>query len=287
MQARENTWRAITRQAPAWVPRGNEAIVRIMPPVVERPDVAGVDAFGAHWSLDVEAEGGTYPTRGGHTIRDLRRWRQQLTLPQVDTLDWSAVQARVDELDRGAVIVEGFVEMGLFERSYLLLGMEEALMAYLTEPDLVAELLGTLADYKIALISAFHEVAHLDMLWYGDDWGTQSNLFMPPAVWRRLLRPPTQRIYTCLRERGILINQHSCGKIESIVGDLVEMGADMWNPCQPCNNLAGLKRTYGQRLSFYGGLDSQFVLGRPGVTAEEVRAEPLGALRSRDSGRHE
>jgi hypothetical protein len=65
------------------------------------------------------------------------------------------------------------------------------------------------------------------------------------------------------------------------------MGADMWNPCQPCNNLAGLKRTYGQRLSFYGGLDSQFVLGRPGVTAEEVRAEPLGALRSRDSDRHE
>lgn len=273
MQARENTWRAITRQAPAWVPNGKEAIVRIMPPVVERPTSEGVDAFGVHWSLDAEAEGGTYPTRGGHTITDLCRWRDQITLPDVATLDWSAVQAQANGIGRERFIVEGFVEMGLFERSYLLLGMEEALMAYITEPEAMAELLNALADYKIALIGAFHEAAHLDMIWYGDDWGTQSNLFVPPAVWRSLLRPPTQRIYACMQERGILVNQHSCGKIESIVGDLVEMGADMWNPCQPCNDLAALKSAYGQRLAFYGGLDSQFVLGRPGVTAAEVRTE--------------
>jgi uroporphyrinogen decarboxylase len=54
---------------------------------------------------------------------------------------------------------------------------------------------------------------------------------------------------------------------------MVDMGAQMWNPCQPCNDLARLKRAYGPRIVFCGGIDSQFVLGRPGVTAEEVRAE--------------
>ncbi len=94
----------------------------------------------------------------------------------------------------------------------------------------------------MALIARFHEVADLDMIWYGDDWGTQSDLFLPPNVWRRIVKPHTQRIYACTKERGILINQHSCGRIESIFGDVVEMGADVWNPCQPCNDLAALKR---------------------------------------------
>jgi uroporphyrinogen-III decarboxylase len=163
--------------------------------------------------------------------------------------------------------------MGLFERSYLLLGMEEALVNYLLEPESMFDLLGALADYKIAVITRFHEVLHLDMVWYGDDWGTQDRLFVSPDVWRRVIKPHTRRIYDCMKERGILINQHSCGKIEAIFGDMVEMGADMWNPCQPCNNLAELKRRYGSRIAFYGGLDSQFVLGRPDSTPCEVRAE--------------
>ena len=88
-----------------------------------------------------------------------------------------------------------------------------------------------------------------------------------------MIKPPTRRIYDCARSLGIIVNQHSCGLIEPIFGDIVEMGAQLWNPCQPCNDLARLKREYGGRIAFCGGIDSQFVLGRPGVTAAEVRAE--------------
>ncbi|HML48564.1 MAG TPA: uroporphyrinogen decarboxylase family protein, partial [Clostridia bacterium] len=130
-----------------------------------------------------------------------------------------------------------------------------------------------LADYKIALIDRYHRAARLDVIWYGDDWGTQSSLFLPPPVWRSLIRPETQRIYQCMQERGILINQHSCGKVDALLPDMIEMGASLWNPCQPCNDLAGLKRLYGDSLCFVGGIDSQFVLGRPGVTPEEVTLE--------------
>jgi hypothetical protein len=273
MTPQENLWRVLRHDRPAWVPYGMEARVRLMPPVVERPAAAGYDAFGVHWSYEEGAEGGTYPTAGAHPIRDLRRWREELRLPDLAALDWSVVEAQARAVDRSAALVEGFCEMGLFERSYLLLGMPEALIAYLAAPDEMSALLGALADYKIALIARFHECAQLDMLWYGDDWGTQDRLFLPPAVWRRVVKPHTQRIYDALRARGIWINQHSCGRIEAVVGDLVEMGADVWNPCQPCNDLAALKRRYGARLTFAGGIDSQFVLGRPGVTAAEVRAE--------------
>ena len=178
-------------------------------------------------------------------------------------MDWDAIAAYAAQIDRDQYLLCAFIEMGLFERSYLLLGMSEALMGYVAEPELMNELLGALADYKIRLIERLDDVAHLDMVWYGDDWGTQDRLFLRPEVWRQIVRPHTQRLYDAMKRRGLLINQHSCGKIEAIFEDVVEMGADIWNPCQPCNDLAALKQQYGGRITFCGGIDSQFVLNRP------------------------
>ena len=243
------------------------------PPVVERPGQAGKDAFDVAWSFEEGAQGGTFPTPGGHTITDLMCWREQIPVPNLDEVDWTPVQAQVAEVDRDACLVSGFVEMGLFERAYLLLGMEEAQMLFLTDPEEMASLVATIADYKIELIKRFHDAVNLDMVWYGDDWGTQRNLFLPPDTWRQVIKPHTQRIYDCMKQRGILIDQHSCGRIEHVFPDIVEMGADIWNPCQPCNDLADLKRRFGGRIPFCGGIDSQFVLDKPGVTTQEVRAE--------------
>jgi hypothetical protein len=280
MNPKENLLRAIRREGPEWVPDGLDGpdcmadCVTIFSPVVERPkDIDAPDAFGVGWSYNPRAEGGTFPTHGGHSIGHISRWRQELTVPDVNAQDWTSIRTRVDGVDRSQKLVMGLIEMGLFERAYLLLGMEEALMAFITEPAEMYELLGVIADYKIELIRKFDDVVGLDMLWLGDDWGTQQALFLPPHVWRQIIKPHLKRIYDCAKELRILINQHSCGKIDAIFGDLVELGADMWNPCQPCNDLVCLKREYGHRISFHGGMDSQFVLDRPGVTAAEVRAE--------------
>ena len=279
MKARENLLRAIRREGPAWVPEGLGGPVylantaTIWSPVVERPARAGTDAFGVGWALREHAEGGTFPAHGEHTISRLDHWREEITFPDLDDQDWDAPRAEADSIDRDENLVMGFVEMGLFERSYLLLGMAEALVGYITAPDEMDALLGAIADYKIELIERFHDSVGLDMVWYGDDWGTQDALFVPPEVWRRVIGPHTRRIYDCMTRRGILVNQHSCGRIEAVFADMVEMGADLWNPCQPCNDLAGLKRRYGEKIAFHGGIDSQFVLDRPGVTAEEVRGE--------------
>ena len=273
MKPRENTLRAILRRQPMWVPCGMENVHTLKCPVVERPDRAGLDTFGVKWDYEPGAEGGTYPAAGGEVIRDISCWREQLVLPDLDQADWESVRREAESIDRDQYLLSGFVEMGLFERSYLLLGMEEALVNYLLEPGEMRALAHVLADYKIGLIERYYEAAHMDMIWYGDDWGTQTNLFLPVDVWRSILRPETQRIYDCMKRLGIIINQHSCGKIDSIVGDLVEMGADMLNPLQPCNDLAGLKQRYGDRMSFAGGIDSQFVLNRPGVTQGEVDEE--------------
>jgi hypothetical protein len=277
---RENVLRAIRRERPEWVPYGLESTVWVYPPYRERPLNAGYDDFGVRWAYEPGAEGGTYPDPDGHPIRDLADWRSQLTLPDLDSMDWdtftlgfSETSVHVEAIDRSRWLVCGIVEMGLFERSYLLLGMEQALIAYAAEPDLMRALLEAIADFKIAMIERFHAAVGLDIISYGDDWGTQSSLFLSPRTWRQVIKPPTRRIYDAMKRHGYIIIQHSCGKISAIFDDLIELGPHIWNPCQPCNDLAALKRRYGKQITFYGGIDSQYVLDRPGVTEDEVRAE--------------
>jgi hypothetical protein len=279
---KENLLNAIFRRNPEWVPYDLESVLWLYPPYIERPARAGRDSFGVLWDFDPAAEGGTYPAANGHTLHDLADWRAQITIPDVAAMDWSQVTlgwgyggelARLGEIDRENRLVCGIVEFGLFERSYLLLGMQEALMNYVTAPQEMDALLSALADFKIALISKFYEIARPDMIWFGDDWGTQQNLFLRPPVWRALIKPHLRRVYDCMKARRLIINQHSCGKIEAIFADIVELGTDIWNPCQPCNDLARLKKGYGDRIAFAGGIDSQFILNRPGVTPAEVRAE--------------
>ncbi len=273
MTIKENYLRAIYRNNPEWVPYGNEAIKSVFNPICERPAEAGTDVFGCHWAFEEEAEGGTYPLEENLVITDISNWREQVQFPDVSAFDWSNTKKQAAEIDKEQFLVGGYVEMGLFERSYLLLGMEEALIAYCTEPEEMSKLCSAIADYKIDFIRHYHEAARLDILWYGDDWGTQVNLFISPELWRKIIKPHTKRIYDYAKSLGIIVNQHSCGKIESIFGDIVEMGADIWNPCQPCNDLARLKTLYGDKICFFGGVDSQFVLANQQATPLDVENE--------------
>jgi uroporphyrinogen-III decarboxylase len=130
-----------------------------------------------------------------------------------------------------------------------------------------------IADYKIELIRETHRHLRFDIVFWGDDWGNQRNLFMRPDVWRAIIKPHTRRVFDAIHELGAMVNLHSCGRIESVFEDIVEIGADIWNPCQPCNDLAALKKRFGGRITFFGGIDSQFVLDAPDVTPQKVRAE--------------
>lgn len=281
MDRKENYLRALLRKDPEWVPMEyEEDLVKVFwMPLAERPARAGKDVFGVEWAYSPEAEGGTYPAERDFVITDIEKWKDQIRIPDLDAACWESARLWISQVDREKYLVQGNSEMGIFERAYLLLGMENALMAYYTNPDEMYELCGAIADYKIKFLERFIEIVKPDIIWYGDDWGMQNNLFISPEVWRAIIKPHTKRIYDCIKSHNVILKQHSCGKIESVFGDMCEMGADAYNPCQPCNDLAGLKEKYGDKICFCGGIDSQFVLSNANATAEDVRNEVKKRIR--------
>jgi uroporphyrinogen decarboxylase len=75
-----------------------------------------------------------------------------------------------------------------------------------------------------------------------------------------------QVVIDALKFRGM----HSCGRVDSLFDDLVEIGLNLFNPFQPeVMDTFALIKKYRGRLAFHGGMSVQKVL--PFGTVREVR----------------
>jgi len=172
------------------------------------------------------------------------------------------------EGDRFRVFQIGF---SLYERAWTLRGMENLMMDFYDHPDFVRELLRTIADYNICQVRRALEF-DIDAVYFGDDWGQQRGLQMGPALWREFIFPELKRMYAVVREAGKYVCIHSCGDVDELFDDLVDIGLSCFNPFQPeVMDVEALLHRYHGRLAFYGGLSTQRTL--PYGTPEEVRAE--------------
>ncbi len=117
-------------------------------------------------------------------------------------------------------------------------------------------------------------MAGIDVVWIGDDLGIQDSLAFSPDTWRRMIRPPLQRIVEAIRSisEDVIIAYHSCGHIEPVTRELADVGIDVLESVQPeANNVHKLKALYGDRLAFWGTMGAQSTF--PFGTAQDVRAE--------------
>jgi uroporphyrinogen decarboxylase len=173
---------------------------------------------------------------------------------------------------------------GLFERSWTIRGYENALMDAIAEPEFYAALLDRLTDLYLAFI---RETATLpvDAILFGDDWGDQRGVTIGDARWREFLKPRWAKLFAATHAAGKIAMCHSCGSVAAIVPDLIEIGLDVLESCQPeaeGMNPYELKRRYGDRIAFWGALGTQSTI--PFGTPAEIRAEVARLAREMPRG---
>ncbi len=159
-----------------------------------------------------------------------------------------------------------------FEMYWRLRGMESALLDMVEEPEFAKTMLDHCMDFSIQLSEAACNNFTLDWLWTGDDVASQKGMIFSPKTWRSLIKPGLQRIFDVGKSHSLPIAYHCCGSLRPIIPDLVEMGLDVLNPIQsncPGMDPAELKREFGEKLTFMGGVDTQEIL--PHGSAIEVR----------------
>ncbi|MFC1717570.1 uroporphyrinogen decarboxylase family protein [Candidatus Poribacteria bacterium] len=171
-----------------------------------------------------------------------------------------------------------------FERAWALRGMENILMDFVIHTEFVEELLDKLMQLQL---DALDKILHLpmDCIRFGDDFGAQRGLIMGQGYWCEFLKPRLAKMYGKARDAGKFVEIHSCGDNTEIMEDLIEIGVQILNPFQPeANDIFEMKRLYGRRITFNGGIGTQVTL--PHGTPEEVREEirTCASVLSKDGG---
>jgi hypothetical protein len=81
-----------------------------------------------------------------------------------------------------------------------------------------------------------------DAVAFGDDFGTQNALIVPPAVWRRFFKPRYKALFEPIHRAGKRIFFHSCGQIGALLDDFRELGINAIWPQLPAFRLPDLAR---------------------------------------------
>lgn len=274
---KENMERTLGRKRPVWLgsdinlihPRlviDNVArgIVNDAEPF-DKKNAGGLDWFGVNWIYD-SAVRGSMVRPGAAKVKDITRWEEDITFPDLDALDWERSgeeNAHLLDPERmtGTTIFTGF-----FERLVSFCDFVDAAVALIDEEqkDSVHRLFDRLAAFYMELIGKLQQYYHIEHLTLHDDWGSQRTSFFSPEVCREMLLPHMKQVVDFCHENGIWFDFHSCGKIENLVPVMIEAGMDSWGG-QEINDKWMLYEKYGDRMVFT--IDEKLP---PTMTAEEV-----------------
>ena len=228
------------------------------------------DLFGVIWQTS--KDGGdvgivkTYPLEEG----DFDGYQ----FPGIDTgLAESCLKTLEGEKDRYTMFS---ITMGFFERAWSLRGMENILVDMLLEPEQTERLFEGIFEHHMKLLDYVLD-RDFDAVYFGDDWGQQQGLIMWPDMWRKYIKPKVSILFDRVKRAGKQVVLHSCGDLREIMGEVIDMGVDVYNTVQPeIYDLKKLKAEYGRDITFYGGISTQQFL--PFARETQVREKTKEVL---------
>ncbi len=152
--------------------------------------------------------------------------------------------------------------------------LDQFLMDVLLYPDLVGVLLQRVEDLLAEVVVQYAR-AGVDGVMFPEDWGTQLSLMISPATWRTMFKPGFVRLCRIAHDLGVKVFMHSCGKITTIIPDLIEAGIDLLQFDQPrLHGIDALAQFHGQ-ITFWCPVDIQTTLQSQDETAITAEAHEL------------
>jgi uroporphyrinogen decarboxylase len=241
------------------------------------PDGSSMDEWGL---IRVKPPDGYYffknsPLAGERTLDDIEKY------PWPDPND----EERFKGLKEQAIFLRkstDYALIGMFPRPFVSLsqflrGYSDWFMDLIINREFIEALMERILEICLGIGKKLLEKVgeYIDIVFVHDDLATQESLMMSPQIYREVIKPRHKKIFDLIKEMTqAKVIYHCDGAIYPIIQDFIEIGVDVLNPVQVSakgidTNL--LKREFGDRISFWGGIDTSYVL--PKGTPEEVKNE--------------
>jgi len=226
-----------------------------------------------------------YPLAQVKDIADLDRHRW----PSADWWDYASLPDKIASLNQEHEHAIHLANGNIFESAWYMRGFERVFLDLVDNPELAWEIMRRVTDYYIAFFTRALQAAgdQVDLVFTADDIAGQRDLLMSLEMWEQHLQPHHRRLNQCLHDFGVKVMYHSDGAVMKAVPGLIAVGVDVLQALQfsaEGMDPVAMKRNYGDRLSFQGGISVQTTL--PFGTVEQVREEVRARIRvlARDGG---
>jgi len=193
------------------------------------------------------------------------------------------IYEKAKQTDREGRFLQGSHRDTLWERAYMLVGMDRLMMAFYDASEAVRELLHRIMDFQLGIARHYAEVG-IEVARTGGDLGSQTGLLFSPDVLREFFVPEFRRLHEFYQARGVLVTRHCCGHVEPILDVFMELGVNVLDPIQAtANNLAAVRTATQGRMALQGGVSTSIIMDGP---PERIRAEARRCmwLLGRESG---
>ncbi|UWP58303.1 uroporphyrinogen decarboxylase family protein [Ruminococcus gauvreauii] len=214
-----------------------------------------------------------YPLAKCETLEEL----EQYWWPSADWYDFSRMKEHIARVNAGgekAILLTPVATV--YEHAWQMTGMQKMFVDLLENPEFASEVMRRVADFYIAYFRRALEAAdgQVDLVFCGDDLGTQISLQMSLEVYREVIKPHHKRLFDVIHEYGARVLYHCDGAIMPVIPELMDAGVDVLEALQ--FDARGMdpqvmKDNWGDRLCFHGGVSVQSTL--PFKTVRDVEQE--------------
>jgi uroporphyrinogen decarboxylase len=187
------------------------------------------------------------------TLADVEAW----PFPSPDDFDYSRIEAQCDQ-HKDYCVYAGHAGTGdIINMTSMLRSMEQVLMDLISDDEACARLIERrlAIQYEVTARTLEAGRGKFDLLWIGEDLGTQNGPMISVDLFRRVIRPRHQKFVDLGKQWKIPVMIHCCGSSSWAFDDFAEMGIVAVDTLQPeAKNMAPayLKKRFGSKLAFHG-----------------------------------
>jgi uroporphyrinogen decarboxylase len=224
-------------------------------PSYENLEVVDEDTYVEEFQIKRHLTGvDRYPVAVGHPITDLDSFKKYDPPPIDSPVRFRKIEKALERFGKKKAVIVNLHDIFSFPRD--LMGLDRFLMAFITEPDLVREIVGFSVDYNLELAELVRKRG-IEIIGIGDDIADNKGPFVSPKMFKEFLYPEFRRVVQGFKKLGFYVIKHSDGNLKPILDMIVDAGIDCLDPIDPLGgmDIGFIREKYGHRIARKGNVD--------------------------------
>ena len=220
----------------------------------------GYDPWGVHYTTESSAGVvASIPEPGNFILTDVTKWEEVIKVPaHFKDWDWErAAKADMANIqwdpEQSIFVAKGWDDF--FQQFIGMMGFTEGLCALYDEPEAVHALLDFMCDTVIDITKNVLYYYKPEAYYILDDSAAKLTPFVGREMFEEFFVPRYKRTLDLVRDAGLPVLYHNCGRCEDLLPPMVRLGVKVWDPAQAENDLVEVKNRFGRQLIINGGFE--------------------------------